>query len=165
MKKTLFLISLFALTSCGMGIKQVGDLNMISKRNVIPSDDYERLRTYAGSSSKKELKHEVKRVKAKTIDQAVDYTVKNTPGGEFLTNVKVYMVDGTYFVVHGDVWGHKSQEADFKGWKVGDKIWYKSVFGQKKGTIVDLKSSEEATIQLEDGKLLNIKYDKLNKDF
>ena len=94
-----------------------------------------------------------------------DYTVKNVPGGEFLTNVKLYILNGEYFVVHGDVWGAKGVEKQFKGWKIGDRVQYKDGFTTKKGTIVDLKNSEEASVKEdESGKVKNIKYEKLTKD-
>lgn len=147
------------------GIKQVGDLNMISNRNVNPGMEYELVKTYGGSETKKELKKEFKKVKAETVQQALDHTIKNTAGGEFLTNVKIYILNGTYFVVHGDVWGVKGMEKQFKGWKVGDRVQWKEIAGIKKGAIVDLKNAEEATIKEdESGKVKNIKYDKLTKD-
>ncbi len=165
MKKLVYLGAAAILFSGCFGIKQVGDLNMISNRNVNPNQEYELVKTYAGSESKRELKKEFKKVKAETIQEALDHTVKNTAGGEFLTNAKVFILNGTYFVVHGDVWGTKGTEKQFKGWKVGDRVQWKEITGTKKGIIVDLKSSEEATIKEdESGKVKNIRYDKLTKD-
>lgn len=155
----------FLLFGC-FGIKQVGDLNMVANRNVNPNQEYELVKTYAGSDSKKALKKEFKKVKAETIQAAIDYTIKNTAGGEFLTNAKIYLLNGTYFVVHGDVWGAKDVEKQFKGWKVGDRVQWKELTNVKKGTIVDLKNAEEASIKEDEtGKVKNIKYEKLQKDF
>lgn len=166
MKKVVYLSSISFLLSGCFGIKQVGDLNMISNRNVNLNQEYELVKTYAGSESKRELKKEFKKTKSETVQAALDHTVKNTAGGEFLTNAKIYILNGTYFVVHGDVWGKKGVEKQFKGWKVGDRVQWKELMGVKKGVVVDLKDAKEASVKEDDsGKVKNIKYEKLQKDF
>lgn len=165
MKKILFIaLSGLFLTSC-FGVKQVGSLNMVSSRNVdLESGQYELIKTYAGSSSKKELKKEFKKVQAKNLEEAIDYTVKSTAGGEFLANVKVFLLNGTYFIVQGDVWGKKGVVADYKGFKVGDRVQYTRAMVKRTGEISDLKNNEEATIKEDkDGGYHVIKYDKLIK--
>lgn len=166
MKKVL-LISLSAtLLSCGVDVELIGDLNMISNRNVNPEQKYELLKSYAGSSSKSELKKENKKVKAKNIQQAVDYTVSNVAGGEFLTNVKIYVLEEKYYVVRGDVWGRQGAEKEIKGWKIGDRVQYKTPLGINKGVIVDLFNANEASVKLDDGgQVTNIRFDRLIRDF
>ncbi len=70
------------------------------------------------------MKKEIKKTENTSLDSAIDHTVRNTPGGEFLKNVKFYLVikgSKRYYVSEGDVWGVKSQE-NFRGFKVGDKV-------------------------------------------
>ncbi len=164
--KTLFFMSLSALflTGC-FGIKQVGSLNVISSRNINLTDGkYELLKTYAGSSSKKELKKEFKKIKAENVQEALDYTVKNTAGGEFLANAKIYLLNGTYFIVQGDVWGRKTADADYKGFKVGDRVQYTRAMIKRTGEITDLKNSDEATIKEDESDSYHtVKFDKLLK--
>lgn len=165
MKKILLLsILCLLLTSC-FGVKQIGDVNIISNRNVeLTGGNYELIRTYAGSSSKKELKKEFKRVKAKNIDQALSHVLRNTPGGEFVSNAKIYLLNGTYYVIQGDIWGVKGANIDHKGFSVGDKVQYNRAMKRRTGVIVDLKDSEHATVKEDetDG-YYPIKYDRLLK--
>lgn len=163
-KALLFLIAGAFLSSC-IGVKQIGDINLISSRNVeLKGGEYELIKSYAGSSSKKELKKEFKKIKAKTLEQAVSYTVKSTPGGEFVANARIYLLNGTFFIVQGDVWGVAGAVPEHKGWKVGDKVQYNRSFKKRTGVIVDLKDSENATIKEDEtNKHYSLKYEKLLK--
>ena len=90
--------------------------------------------------------------------------MKNTPGGEYLTNVTIYHIRGKFYVVQGDVYGLANQEPQHKGWKVGDFVQFKKR-KIRNGTIIDLKNSEVATIKEKyTGKLYNIPYLYLNRD-
>lgn len=101
MKKFLIVIILFA--SC-MRVEKIGQFNVISTRNFESSAKYILLKSYAGGT-----KRELRKSKSKSLDQAIDNTVKSVPGGEFMKNVKVYIVHRgkrVYFSVEGDVWGN-----------------------------------------------------------
>ncbi len=102
MRSTLILIALFLLflASC-TSVKQIGALNMISNRNIDRSLNYKPLLNYAGGS-----KRELKKSRCTSLQEAVDKTVKKVPNGEFLMNVKLYLIKGKYFAVEGDVWGN-----------------------------------------------------------
>lgn len=150
--KALLLTSatLLMLTSCYTVI-DLGKLNMISDRNVESKADYVLLKNYAGGSSK-EIKKALKKTKAISLDQAVDETVKNVAGGEFLKNVKVYGVKkkkNMYLYVEGDVWG-LTENVSYRGFKIGDKVQWKELTGYKKGTITGLTDSQNCMIK-EDG--------------
>ncbi len=165
MKKFLFAISISLLTSCSFGLRKIGDLNLVSNRNIDFNQDYELIRSYAGSDSKKEVKKEIKKMRSETLEDAINYTLKNTPGGEILTNVNIYMVRHKYYVVHGDVYGIKDAERNYKGWKVGDNVQWRSG-GLRKGVIVELKDAEEASIkEVESGIVFPVRYERLTKDF
>ena len=68
--------------------KLIGQVNMISTRNVDMSRKYEPLSTYAGGSQE-----ELKAARADKIEDAVNVTVQKIPGGEFIMNAKIYMVN------------------------------------------------------------------------
>lgn len=146
------------LSGCGSTkIEQIGKVNMISNRNVDTKFEYKPLKTYA-SLSKKQLKQ----TKHITIEEAIDNVVKSVPGGEFMMNVKIYLVDNKYFAAEGDVWGGDSKE--ILGFKVGDKVQWKSLTGTKSGTITGLIDNEECMV-LENGdvKSKKMKYEDLVK--
>ena len=110
MKTTIFLV-IFCLsvmfTSC-VGIKNIGQLNMVSTRNIETTQKYHLIQKYVTLDKK-----EMKKTRAESIQEAVDAIVKKVDGGEYLMNVKVYQIShyrygqGTayYFSVEGDVWG------------------------------------------------------------
>lgn len=137
-------------------VRKIGEVTMISSRNISNLADYERIASYARGNQKT-----IKKSKAPTLQAALDQTVREVPGGEFLMNASFYLVKGKYYAVEGDVWGHK-QNADYKGFKVGDRVMWKTVTGYKKGTIEAIKDSENCVI-IEDGTMnrTTIKYVKL----
>lgn len=118
--------------------------------------DYELIAAYARGNQKK-----ITKSKAKTLDDALEQTVREVPGGVFVMNAKIYLVKGKYFAVEGDVWGLK-QNANYKGYKVGDHVMWKTAAGYKKGTVEAIKDSENCVV-IEDGttKRTTIKYVKL----
>lgn len=71
--------------------KHIGDLNMISTRNLDSKFNYKILSQYTKGEGK-------------TIEQAVSAAVKKIPGGEYMRNIQVYIKGSTY-IVEGDVWG------------------------------------------------------------
>ena len=130
---------------------------MVSNRNVDPNLGYGVITTYSGGS-----KRELKKSRAISIEEAIDQTVRKVPGGEFLMNAKIYMVDGKYIAVEGDVWGVKSNVA-FRGFKVGDTVTWKVMFNFKIGTIKSLIDDKTCLIETEDGDIIEQKYVKINK--
>jgi PBP1b-binding outer membrane lipoprotein LpoB len=68
--------------------KLIGQVNMISTRNVDMSRKYEPLSSYSGGSQE-----ELKETRANSIEMAVNNTVQKIPGGEFIMNAKIYMVN------------------------------------------------------------------------
>ncbi len=109
---------------------------MISNRNIESKVDYVLLKPYSFGSER-----EIKKARFKTIEDAIDNTVKIVSGGEFIKNVKLYLVNEKYFAVEGDVWGLKPQETpitSYKGFKVGDKVQWQDGFTKSKGTITSI---------------------------
>lgn len=151
--KNILIVTLLCSTlySC-VSVRQIGKLNMVANRNVDSSVEYEPLRNYAGGDKKA-----LKRTRARSIDAAIDETVRQVPGGEYLMNAKVYLVNGQYIAVEGDVWGKKTN-ADFRGYKVADAVNFKDRNKLVPGKIKTLIDSETALVEFKDGKLKVIEY-------
>lgn len=173
MKKTyikILLIAaiLFSFTSC-ISVQELGDLNMVSTRNVDTKGDYVLLRNYMGGSKK-----ELKKSRALNLEQAINAVVKQTPGGEFLKNVKVYQIrkfgskKKQYYAVEGDVWGIAGNQ-NMRGFILGMKVQYPCGIENglpKKciGTITDLTNDVECQVKDdESGKVTTEKYSNLKK--
>ena len=157
----LILLSIILIGSSCISFREIGKINMISNRNIERSLEYKLLTTYSGGSL-----HELKKSKAPNIQEAVDQTVKKIPGGEFLMNVKVYLVNDKYFAVEGDVWGLNNDIKDvaFRGFKVGDKVTWKKFGKFLQGKINALK--DDKTCLVEDDKtkkIAELTYDQLTK--
>jgi hypothetical protein len=167
MSKLLFSFIIISMLSSCVSIKPIGDLTMIATRNIDRSLDYVLVKNYQGLSKK-----EKKKSKAKDIEEAVNVTVKSTPGGEYLTNVKLYVIINPMrfkkqfrqtYAIEGDVWGFKGEQS-MKGFKVGDKVFWATVTGQKQGVILELKNGNQAAIKIEgQEKIELINYDKLTR--
>ena len=160
MKKLIVIIlslSLFAFNGCS--VKLVGKVTMVSDRNMESKTEYVLMKCYMGASKK-----ELRRSRAVSVEDAIDQTVKNTAGGEFLKNVKIYLVNGSYFAVEGDVWGIATNQ-NIRGWKVGDRVqWKGPVKKINTGVITDLKNASVVNVKDDtDGKIKEVTYDKLIK--
>lgn len=155
-KSLIFLVVALSITSCS-SVKQIGKVNMISNRNVDPKQEYDVISTYSGGS-----KRELKKSRAKTVEDAIDQTVRKIPGGEFLVNVKIYIINGQYFAVEGDVWGIKTNVA-YRGFKVGDKVTWKAKGNFVTGTIKSLKDDMTCLVENEAGDIVEKKYDEISK--
>ncbi len=161
MRKILVLVFiLFTLNSC-MSVREIGTLNMISTRNVSLNEKYELLATYVGIS-----KNELKRSKSQTINEATNTTVKRVPGGEFLMNAKIYIINERSFAVEGDIWGLKTNAKSYRGFEIGDRVMWKvgpKIYkGVLKGHISE-KNTNICIIERENGKIAKVKYDNITK--
>ena len=158
------------MVGCNVESQLVGEVNMISTRNYDKSVQYQRLTTYSGAS-----KNQMRRAKSTSIDEAVNQTVKEVPGGEFVMNAKIYAVPNNnakkgeprfYYVVEGDVWGiplagTNYQGGGYQGFSLGDIIGWQYGGKLKKGKIVALKDSDKCVVEDEKGVNFTLKYDKL----
>jgi hypothetical protein len=157
MNKLPLLCIAILLTSC-VTTKQIGSVNMISNRNIETSANYTLIKSYMGADKK-----EIRQSKAKTVEAAIDQVVKSTPGGEFLKNVKIYKVSTNYLAVEGDVWGIVNN-ANFRGFTVGDKVKWTKLFKDYTGVIVDLKNDKSCTIKKDsDESITEVDYKDLTK--
>ncbi|MBQ7532016.1 MAG: hypothetical protein IJT12_09975 [Paludibacteraceae bacterium] len=169
MKKSLFatMLAMAALLSSCVSVKEIGHVNVLSTRNTeLGSVKYSRIATYAGES-----KQELKKSRAVTIDEAINNTIRQYPGGEFMTNVKIWLITqgkNNFFAVSGDIYGKEDEngfvERSHRGFAVGDAvIWQEAGGNFVKGVIESHVDNETCVIRREDGKLVKQKYTKLSK--
>ena len=165
MKKTLVLLFLFvSISAIADSFKIVGQVNMISTRNIDSGVNYELLKT-GTDDSKKALKE----LRADNLDGAIDNAVKNVAGGEFLKNVKIYF-DGKYFAVIGDVWGVR-EAANVEGFRIGDQVYFKNSLINKtisrekyiKAKITSFKDNKTCMVTTENGEIKEVAYKDLSK--
>ena len=160
-KLFLFIIISAILTNCTT-TKQIGDVTMLSSRNIDSQMDYVLISSYMGGT-KKEIR-QAKRSEDLTIEDALNRVVKATPGGEFLKNVKIYLVGGRFISIEGDVWGKVDGKENFRGFKKGDYVIYKSGKRGKQGEIVSLKNDKICLFQeFGQSKIIEIGYDIISK--
>jgi len=129
MKKILIiLLAIVVFDSCAY--RRIGQLTMISTRNVDSKTDYKLIKKEAVGIAK--LKHN------DAFQEAVDDAVKQSPDGEFMKNVIVYLKrNGRKIKIEGDIWGvpsvtkqvEKSVNAKVV-FKVGDKVTFKNSLGK-----------------------------------
>ena len=131
--KRIFLIALgiVFLTSC-VSYSRIGDLTMISNRNIDSHGKYVLIKRNAEGIAKEENND--------ALERAIDAATKKYDG-EYMMNVKIYIKDnGTTIKVVGDVWGFAdSKYAQDHTFKVGNSIVWKRNAAMKKGKIVGLK--------------------------
>jgi hypothetical protein len=123
--KTSLLITVVLFSSCA---KRLGDLTMISTRNVDSKTEY------------KELKRYVKG-KGKDLEAAVEDAVKGVPGGEFLKNVTVSY--SGKIKISGDVWGVDGMLTE-KEKKQEERRTEQDLLAEKKAEEKRLKEEQEA---------------------
>lgn len=130
MKKNLLLImlSVFIFSSCSYN--RIGQLTMISTRNVDSKADYKLIQ--------KETEGIAKMKSHDAFQEAVENAVKQSPDGEFMKNVIVYIQgNGKKIKVVGDIWGipsvnkqvEKTVNAKIE-FKAGDKVTFKNSLGK-----------------------------------
>lgn len=158
MKTKLFLLICIFLSSCA-SVVEIGDVTEISTRNMDSKTEYTVLKTYAGYDAS-----ELRKLKGKNIQEAINNTVQSVPGGEFLRNVKIYKVGNDFYSVQGDVWGIAGQVASYYGFKSGDKVTWKHYNKWYTGIIISLKDNKTCLVKVDnDGDTAELKYEELSK--
>lgn len=147
MKKSILVILIcfaavtITLQSCSSKLL-VGKLTMMSDRNIDSKGSYVCLKTYAGST-KKEIYHS----RARTIEEALNNTIKSVPGGEFGKNVKIYQIlpKKEYWAIECDVWGY-SDNQQMMGFRIGDRVQWISLGKKHTGTIASIIDDKQAMV-------------------
>jgi hypothetical protein len=104
MKRQYFYLMLIStlLTSCATTIHEIGSIGMLSDKKIDANTKYQKLASNVGSTKK-----EIRKTDADNIEAAINQVLAKVPGAEYLTNVKIYAVNGDFLAVSGDVWGEK----------------------------------------------------------
>ena len=122
------MLLIFVSASCSY--KRIGQMTMISTRNIDSNTDYKLIQ--------KETEGIGKMKKNDAFQEAVEDAVKKSPDGEFIKNAVVYIKsNGNKIKVVGDIWGipsvnkqvEKSVIAKIE-FKVGDKVTFKNSLGK-----------------------------------
>ena len=148
-------IAALILASCG-SVREVGSFTMVSTRNIDSKTDYQLLASFSGQN-----RGFLYRNRGQTIQIAIDNIVRTVPGGDFLKNAKVYLIDERFFAVEGDVWGLK-QNQQFKGFAVGDLVYFKAFGNYVSGTIESLVDDTYCIVNCNND-LIKKKYDDLSR--
>lgn len=126
------------LTSCG-GYQRIGQLTMVSTRNVDGSKPATMLMRNAEGVAKMKNND--------AMQLAVDATVSQHPAGEYLMNAQVYVSNnGKRVRVTGDVYGYGQAGAEVPrndaGMALGTVVWFKLKGSTKqvRGTVVGLRA-------------------------
>lgn len=149
----------FFLTGC-FSVQEIGRMASYEPRNLDTSVKYVLLKNYMGGRME-----DFKKTRAKTIDQAVIDVVRKSPGGEFLKNVKIYIISGRYVAVEGDVWGIPINH-NYRGFQVGERVQWGDMTKKNPptGSVHELLNDRECVVRSDEGgKLITVSYDELQK--
>lgn len=127
MKKVFAVLFVTIMVSGCSSFNRIGDLTMISNRNVDSQTNYVLI--------ERDVEGIAEGITNDALERAVDEATTQY-NGEFLKNVKVYIKDnGEYVKVVGDVWGLK----DASRFVIGDYVLFKRNGKMIKGKIVGRK--------------------------
>ncbi len=105
MKRIGIPIILLFITSCSSWTR-LGNLTMVSTRNVDSKTEYKELARYVEGIDKGDYDRN-KKTYTGSLQAAIDEAVMSIDGGEFLKNIEVFIKDGK-IKVRGDVWGYRA---------------------------------------------------------
>lgn len=159
-------IAPISLVLSGCGWTRIGELTMISTRNVDSKADYKLIKKYAVGKAKSKDNQALK--------VAIENCVKTEKDGEFLKNVKIFIKNnGRKVKVEGDIWGVQSVDKNVETkvnavveFKVGDKVTFRQNGKIVEGTILGVNQN---TCVVEHKNMLGkmtkseIKYEELTK--
>jgi hypothetical protein len=161
MKKVFLLLAILPFLFSCAGFTKMGNLTMVSTRNVDSSVEYKPLKTYVTARGTSQ--------RGEALQVAIDNAVKSVPGGEFMKNVKISVSQNGQIVrVEGDVWGVPPLNVNVttgvsadNTLNVGDKVAY-NFFGFKEGTITGINNNK-ALVKCADGKIRSFAFKALTK--
>lgn len=165
MKRQLVYIGMLLVLVQSCGYKRIGDLNMISNRNIDSSKEYVLIQRDAEGKAKAEQDD--------ALEQAIDITTSKY-GGEYLMNVKIYVNGNASKVkIEGDVWGLKSTQVKVESsvtktikFETGDFVTFQMSGKLTEGKIIGINANGaviEYTNKLKQVKKKEISFDELTK--
>lgn len=168
MKKNVFYVGVILLFMTSCAYQRIGDLTMISNRNVDSGKNYVLIQLNAVGKAKMK--------KDDALELAIDATTEKYKG-EYLMNVKIFVKNnGKKIKVEGDVWGLKSTQStqinvessvskkvEFKN---GDTVTFQNLGKLTEGKIIGINKNGaivEYSNALKQTKSKEISFDKLTK--
>ncbi|MBW7868881.1 MAG: hypothetical protein H3C31_11200 [Brumimicrobium sp.] len=164
MKKIIIILIIgLCTTSC---FRYIGDLTIVSTRNIDSSIDYVPLKSYSGGS-----KNELRKTVGINLKEAVNNNLRTVPGGEYIMNAKFYIYRGKYYAVEGDVWGMKTkvsetgdEAVEYRGFRVGDKVLWRNPKMQYEECIVKSHvDAKKILIETASGKVIKVLIKSISK--
>lgn len=140
--KIFILLFTVAITIQSCAFRRIGDLTVVSTRNIDSKTDYKLIEKYVVGKAKS--KHD------DVLQQAIDNAIKKVPDGEYLTNVRIYIKpSGRKIKLEGDVWGIPKVDKniilaakDTIHYGVGSQVTFKSSNGKlNTGKIVGINKT------------------------
>jgi hypothetical protein len=165
MKKPVFYLGAILLFMTSCAYQRIGDLTMISNRNVDSGKDYVLIQRNAEGKAKMK--------KDDALERAIDAATEEY-NGEYLMNVKVYVKsNGKKIKVEGDVWGLKSTQVNVESsvtkkveFENGDTVTFQNSGGLTEGKIIGINENGaivEYSNMLGQTKSKEIPFDELTK--
>lgn len=171
------LIAAFSLQSCvSTKITPLGSLSFVSTKNINEDRFFRTKKLSSSYLTEKQMGKSKKMRNNNDMEVAVNDLINKTPGGLYVMNARPYYVQKSvsfgsilfaqynYYVVNGDVYGIKGVEQNVQGFKRGDRVTWKGLFGKiNKGKITSFVGLEEAIIKRDDGEEVHVDVSKLSK--
>jgi len=165
MKKPLLYLGAISLLISSCAYQRIGDLTMISNRNVDSGKEYVLIQ--------RNVEGRAKFKKSDALERAIDATAEKYKG-EYLMNVKVYVKNnGKKIKVKGDVWGLKSTKINVESsvtkkvkFETGDTVAFKNSINLCEGKIIGINMNRaivEYSNMLGQTKKKEIQFDELTK--
>jgi len=165
MKRKLFYFGVLSILMSSCAYQRIGDLTMISNRNVDSGKEYVLIQ--------RNVEGKAKMKKNDALERAIDAATEEF-NGEYLMNVKVYVKDnGKKIKVEGDVWGLKSTRVSVESsvtkkieFKTGDTVTFQNSGKLTEGKIIGINANGaivEYSNMLRQTKKKEISFDELTK--
>jgi hypothetical protein len=165
MKKPVFYLGAILLFMTSCAYQRIGDLTMISNRNVDSGKEYVLIQRNAEGKAKMK--------KDDALERAIDAATEEY-NGEYLMNVKVYVKNnGKKIKVEGDVWGLKSTQVNVESsvtkkveFENGDTVTFQNSGKLTEGKIIGINENGaivEYSNMLGQTKSKEIPFDELTK--
>jgi hypothetical protein len=140
MKKSVFYFGTILLFMSSCAYQRIGDLTMVSNRNVNSGKEYVLIQRNAEGKAKMK--------KDDALERAIDAATEKY-NGEYLMNVKVYVKNnGKKIKVEGDVWGLKSTQVNIESsvtkkveFETGDTVTFRNFGKLTEGKIIGINKN------------------------
>lgn len=129
---TVTLLTAAILFASCSSYEAIGKVPMLSASVVDTTATYRLITAASGASGS-----EIRKNSAESVADAVQKLINNVPGGAFVTNVNVYVLNNGNYAVSGDVWGvapvtHKADTLHYAAGTRPAKVTHRNVMASIK---------------------------------